>query len=89
MSTSIIIIGAGASGLMAARSLSAAGWSVTVLEAADAPGGRILTLAPAGFSTYVEGGAEFIMEICPSACNWPKRQALSFIPSIRKWQGPV
>ncbi len=60
MATSIIIIGAGASGLMAARILSAAGWSVTVLEAGDAPGGRILTLTPAGFSTYVEGGAEFI-----------------------------
>ncbi len=62
MALSIIIIGAGASGLMAARRLSAAGHSVTILEAGAEPGGRILSLpaGSAGFSTVVEGGAEFI-----------------------------
>ncbi len=59
MSSSIIIIGAGASGLLAARHLSAAGWSVTLLEAAPLPGGRILTLS-SPFSAPAEGGAEFI-----------------------------
>jgi monoamine oxidase len=80
MSTSIIIIGAGASGLMAARSLSAAGWSVTVLEAADAPGGRILTLAPAGFSTYVEGGAEFIHGDLPISLQLAKEAGIVLHP---------
>jgi monoamine oxidase len=80
MSTSIIIIGAGASGLMAARSLSAAGWSVTVLEAADAPGGRILTLAPAGFSTYVEGGAEFIHGDLPISLQLGKEAGIVLHP---------
>ena len=58
----IIIIGAGAAGLQAGRRLSAAGHSVSILEAGAQPGGRILTL-PAGsgsFSVPVECGAEFI-----------------------------
>ena len=80
MSTSIIIIGAGASGLMAARILSAAGWSVTVLEAADAPGGRILTLTPAGFSTYVEGGAEFIHGDLPISLQLAKEAGIVLHP---------
>jgi monoamine oxidase len=80
MSTSIIIIGAGASGLMAARSLSAAGWSVTVLEAANAPGGRILTLEPAGFSGYVEGGAEFVHGDLPISLQLAKEAGVVLHP---------
>jgi monoamine oxidase len=60
MSSSVLVIGAGASGLLAARRLSAAGFAVTVLEAAPGPGGRMHTLSPPGFSAPVEGGAEFI-----------------------------
>src|SRR5579859_3328629 len=60
MSSSIIIIGAGASGLQAGRRLLEAGYRVVFLEAAAEPGGRILGLTPRGFSGPVEGGAEFI-----------------------------
>jgi monoamine oxidase len=60
MASSILVIGAGATGLLAARRLSASGFSVTVLEAAPGPGGRMQTLSPPGFSAPVEGGAEFI-----------------------------
>lgn len=56
----IIIIGAGASGLMAARELSRAGKKVRILEAQDRIGGRIKTLSEEGFSAPVELGAEFI-----------------------------
>ena len=60
---SILIIGAGAAGLIAGRRLSAWGHPVTFLEARSSPGGRIVTLQPRerhGFSVVAEGGAEFI-----------------------------
>jgi monoamine oxidase len=56
----IIIIGAGASGLMAGRELSKAGKKVTVLEARDYLGGRIHTLYDAPFITHAELGAEWV-----------------------------
>jgi monoamine oxidase len=58
--TGIIIIGAGAAGLMAARELGRHGIDTTILEARDRTGGRILTLENSGFSKPVETGAEFI-----------------------------
>jgi monoamine oxidase len=45
----IIIIGAGAAGLMAARELARAGKRVTILEARDRYGGRIAPLSAAEF----------------------------------------
>jgi monoamine oxidase len=56
----IIVIGAGAAGLMAARELGRAGKKVTVLEARDRCGGRIDPLPAADFGYPAEGGAEFV-----------------------------
>ena len=58
--SSIIVIGAGASGLSAARALSKTGHQVVVLEARERIGGRICTHDGNGFSMPVELGAEFI-----------------------------
>jgi monoamine oxidase len=55
--TDVIIIGAGAAGLMAAYELSKAGKQVTVLEARNRAGGRIQTLDD---NLHTELGAEFI-----------------------------
>jgi monoamine oxidase len=56
----VIIIGAGAAGLMAGRLLAKAGKKVTVLEARDRIGGRIHTIEDASFFKGAELGAEFV-----------------------------
>ena len=57
----IVVIGAGAAGLMAARELARAGKRVTVLEARDRCGGRIHPLPDAESGYRADGGAEFVM----------------------------
>ncbi|MEO6054792.1 MAG: NAD(P)/FAD-dependent oxidoreductase [Chthoniobacterales bacterium] len=59
-SVDVIIIGAGASGLMAASKLYAEGCKVVILEARNRIGGRIFTEHTDGAATPVELGAEFI-----------------------------
>lgn len=56
--TGVVIIGGGIAGLTAARDLTRAGIKVTLLEARDRLGGRILTDHSTGYP--VELGAEFV-----------------------------
>lgn len=56
----VIVVGAGAAGLMAACELARAGRQVTVLEARERCGGRIHPLAEAVFGYRADAGAEFI-----------------------------
>ena len=58
MRNDVIVIGAGAAGLAAAESLSAAGLKTLILEARGRVGGRIYTVHEGGFS--IELGAEFV-----------------------------
>jgi monoamine oxidase len=60
MNETIIIVGAGAAGLLAAKELSAKGKTIILLEANNRIGGRIHTMHPPAFSRRVEAGAEFV-----------------------------
>jgi monoamine oxidase len=56
----VVIIGAGAAGLMAAWELALVNKKVVVAEAKDRVGGRIHTLESEGFAIPIELGAEFV-----------------------------
>jgi monoamine oxidase len=57
----VVVVGAGLAGLVCARRLQQLGFRVTVLEARDRVGGRVLTLRDAfDGGRYAEAGAEFV-----------------------------
>jgi protoporphyrinogen oxidase len=76
----MIVIGAGAAGLMAARDLGCAGKRVTVLEARGRCGGRIHPLPTAKFGYPAEGGAEFVHGEAPVTRGLLREAGLSLLP---------
>lgn len=89
----VIIIGAGAAGLMAARELLNAGKSVLIIEAKDRCGGRIHTITDSGFPLPVELGAEFVHGNLPitkqlmieADLKWQKVEGSYWQNSMGKW----
>ena len=59
---SVVIIGAGLAGLAAAYKLKNAGWNVTVLEARDRIGGRVISHKDQRSGLVCELGAEWVGE---------------------------
>jgi monoamine oxidase len=76
MKYDVIIIGAGAAGLLAMRELAGAGYHVCMLEAAEIAGGRVSTIKEA-FPGPVETGAEFIHGKLPLTFKLLKEAGLS------------
>src|SRR3979411_1388531 len=76
----IVVIGAGAAGLMAARELARAGERGTILEARDRYGGRIHPLSSADFGYPAEGGAEFVHGEAPVTHGLLREAGLSLLP---------
>src|ERR1700730_6941554 len=76
----IVVIGAGAAGLIAARDLAPAGKRVTILEARDRCGGCILPLPSADFGYPAEGGAEFVHGEAPVTHGLLREARLSLLP---------
>ncbi len=60
MDAEVAVVGAGAAGLMAARTLAEEGLDVVVLEARKRAGGRIFTIRPPELPCALELGAEFV-----------------------------
>jgi monoamine oxidase len=76
----IVIVGAGAAGLMAARELARAGKRVTILEARDRCGGRIQSLSIRDAGRRAEGGAEFVHGEAPVTLGLLREARLSILP---------
>lgn len=74
----IVIVGAGAAGLMAARELARAGRKVTILEARQRCGGRIHSLPVSEFGYPADGGAEFVHGEAPVTRALLLQAGLSF-----------
>ncbi|TFF36288.1 flavin monoamine oxidase family protein [Mucilaginibacter psychrotolerans] len=81
MKNTVLIIGAGAAGLMAAHALAKAGKKVTVLEARKRIGGRIHTLSDESFFKHTELGAEFIHGDLPVTLALLKEANLPYRPA--------
>ena len=76
----ILVVGAGAAGLMAARELVREGKRVTILEARDRCGGRIYPLPAEEFGYPAEGGAEFVHGGAPVTRALMREAQISLLP---------
>jgi phytoene dehydrogenase-like protein len=84
----IVVIGAGLAGLSCALSLEAAGMAVTLLEASDAPGGRMRTDMVDGFR--LDRGFQVLLTAYPEAkrlLDYGSLQLRKFDPGALVWHG--
>ncbi len=80
----VVIVGAGLAGLTCARALQANGVDCLVVEAADAPGGRVRTDEVDGFK--LDRGFQVLLTAYPAARAWLDYDALrlgAFAPGAR------
>ena len=75
----VIVIGGGFSGLAAAYELSKAGYDVTVAEARNRVGGRVLSFSDLVPGKNVEGGGELIGSNHPAWVGYAKQFGLKFL----------
>jgi phytoene dehydrogenase-like protein len=86
--TEVVVIGAGLAGLSCTLSLEASGIPVTLLEAADAPGGRVRTDLVEGF--LLDRGFQVMLTAYPEArrlLDYSALQLKNFRPGALVWHG--
>jgi len=85
--TDVVIIGAGAAGLAAARELHQHGIDVIVIEARERIGGRVFTYRDGATSVPIELGAEFIHGSAPELQQIIAAASLAAVDITgRRWQ---
>jgi monoamine oxidase len=88
--TSVLVAGAGLAGLTAARELAKRGAAVTVFEARDRVGGRVLTArAPFRFRQHAEAGADLIDESQTEICKLIHEVGLRLAEILRGGFSPI
>lgn len=80
MTPDVLIVGAGLAGLCAARTLHAAGRTYTLLDAADAVGGRVRTDVVDGFR--LDRGFQVLLDAYPEAARVLDYAALDLKPFL-------
>ena len=75
----VVVIGAGFSGLAAAYELTRAGYDVTVVEARNRVGGRVISFSDIVPGKSVEGGGELIGSNHPAWVGYAKQFKLDFL----------
>jgi monoamine oxidase len=75
----VIVVGAGFAGLACAYELHTAGYKVTVVEARNRLGGRVLTFKDLVDKRWCEGGAELIGSNHPTWVRYAEKFELKFI----------
>ncbi len=87
----VIVIGAGFAGLACAYELASVGYDVTVLEARNRVGGRVLSFTDMVKGKVVEGGGELIGTNHPTWVNYEAKFHLGFteIPDDKDAEEPL
>jgi monoamine oxidase len=75
----IVVIGGGFSGLAAAYELAAVGYDVTVIEARNRVGGRVVTFRDMVPNKHVEGGGELVGSNHPAWVTYADKFKLTFL----------
>ena len=75
----VVVIGAGFSGLAAAYELTRAGYDVTVVEARNRVGGRVISFSDMVPGKNVEGGGELVGSNHPTWMGYGKQFKLNFL----------